>query len=570
MPALLLSLILLVFPKQIHAIYDPVSVANNKYGVLIADFSDIPDVAPLVNSTGGDWGYITLVASDNDRDSDKWQGYFDQMRRLHLIPLVRIATHVEKDHWVKPNPEKFDELVAFFNSLNWPTENRYVILYNEPNHAKEWSDAIDPEGYAQVFVDLGRKFKEASDDFFLLPAGLDVSAGTDNLSLDAAEYLRRMITSQPDVLTLMDGWNSHSYPNPGFSGLPFAVGRGTLRSYAWELSYLESRGLSRNLPVFITETGWAHGEGKSFQGGLLSSEDIGRYMQTAAQGVWSDPRIVAITPFVFNYQDVPFDTFSWKRLSRDGGGYYPQYEAYKGITKPKGQPRQEEAYELTDQLLPPTLVAGSTYTLAAQITNKGQGILSPSGEYELIFEEDNQSFALIADTLPTIEPGEKGELTLQLKAPQQPGTYRAVLGIRRFDQIIPLQTQDIHIVPPPSLTIQAPLGWRRAGEAQDVTVLVYDNTKLLHKYPGLSLKDGQVTVIGLTGILPGRPYRVVILVPYYLPRQVIVPLESTHTLIIMKRLLPLDFNRDGALRINDIIPMFRAKPNFIFSLFFGP
>ena len=52
--------------NQVKAVYDPLGVPNNRYGIHIADLNDISDVAPLVNSNGGDWGYVTLVASDND------------------------------------------------------------------------------------------------------------------------------------------------------------------------------------------------------------------------------------------------------------------------------------------------------------------------------------------------------------------------------------------------------------------------------------------------------------------------------------------------------------------------
>jgi hypothetical protein len=564
---LLLLYFLLVVP--VHAVYDPLSVPNNKYGMHIADFNDIADVAPLVNSSGGDWGYITIVASDSDRDSGRWQQMFDQMRRLHLIPLVRIATRVQGDHWVKPNPEAFDEIVSFLDSLNWPTKNRYVILYNEPNHAKEWGNDLNPEEYGRVFPDFARKLKSASEDFFVLPAGMDVSAVSDGRSLDAAEYIRRMIVAHPDMLNLMDGWTSHSYPNPAFSGSPFSSGRGTLRSYIWELSFLQSLGLAKPLPIFITETGWVHREGKTYQPGLLSSEQIGEYIVQSAMGAWADARIVAITPFVFNYQDVPFDTFSWKRLSGIGG-YHPHYEAYKSLSKTKGTPRQEEVYTLVDQLLPPTLVAESTYTLSTQVVNEGQGILSSTDGYELILENENSGFSLIADILPAIEPGERGEITIHIKAPDQPGTYRTTIGIRRNGEFFPLQTQDVHMVPPPSLTVQAQLGWRREDDANDITVLVYDSNKLLHKFAGLSMTDGAVRVDGLTGIIPGHAYRVVILVPYYLPRQAIVPLESTHTNVRMKRLLPLDFNRDGTFTLVDVWALAQRAPRDMIGLFVTP
>lgn len=574
---ILLFIVYLLAPAPVYAMYDPFIVPNNKFGMHIADFNDISDVAPLVNSSGGDWGYITLVASDGDRDSGRWQRMFDQMRRLHLIPLVRIATRVDKDHWVKADSSKFDEIVSFFDALNWPTENRYIILYNETNHSKEWGNSLDPEGFAQSTVTLAKKFKEASEDFFILPAGLDVSAANDGQSMDAAEYMRRMVAAQPEFLQVIDGWTSHSYPNPGFSGRPDAFGRGSVRSYQWELTYLKELGLTRTLPVFITETGWVHREGKETHGGLLSSSQVGENFRQAAESVWSDPAVVAVTPFVFNYQDVPFDIFSFKRLSRDGG-YYEQYEAYRSIPKNQGAPRQRESYQLVESLLPPALVSGATYTLKTHIRNSGQGILTAGG-YELMLDAEAAEslrydvtlapFSMIAEPLPMIEPGEKGEITIHIKTPEALGPYRAALTLRRGQENLHLQTQDIEIVAPPTARIETQLGWKRQSHANDVTVLVYDQGKLIHKFTGLEMKGGRVEARGLAAILPGKPYRVVLLVPYYLPRQAIGPLKTGETGIRIRRMYPVDFNLDGALDIRDLFAMIRLQPHFILSLIVG-
>src|SRR3989344_543595 len=288
MRAALVLFLFLLATAQVRAIYDPLSVPNNKYGIHIADPQDIPDAAFLVNSNG-DWGYVTLVIQDNDRNTDKWQRIFNQMRRLHVIPLVRLATRPEGNTWKKPQPEDIRDWKTFLNSLNWPTENRYVILFNEPNHAAEWGNAINPEEYADILASFAKELKATSPDFFILPAGLDASAPNSNSTMDEEAFLRRMIAKQPDAVSLLDGWTTHSYPNPGFSGSPHALGRGTLRSYLWELSLL-----GKQLPVFITETGWQHQS--------LTTETIAEYLKEASLGAWKDPRIVAITPFIFNYQ----------------------------------------------------------------------------------------------------------------------------------------------------------------------------------------------------------------------------------------------------------------------------
>src|SRR3990167_3647177 len=88
--------------SSVHAFYDPMSRKNNKYGIHIIDENDLTSASALVNSTGGDWGYVTLVIPENERKWEKWQSAFSEMRRLHLIPIIRLATRLEGDTWAMP------------------------------------------------------------------------------------------------------------------------------------------------------------------------------------------------------------------------------------------------------------------------------------------------------------------------------------------------------------------------------------------------------------------------------------------------------------------------------------
>ncbi len=333
----LFFIVLLLIPTgQSLAIYDPLSVENNKYGIHIVDPNDIKDIAPLVNSFGGSWGYVTLVVTDGDRNVDAWREHFLLLRRLHLIPIVRLATRTEGKGWVAARKEDANEWAQFLNALPWPTKNRYVIAFNEPNHAAEWGGTVSPEQYAEVFCTVAKKLKETSDEFFILPAGLDASAPNGLVSMDEETFLRRALVAKSEFLDLIDGWTSHSYPNPGFSGSPYASGRGTLRTYEWELSLLKNLGLTRDLPVFITETGWARGP-------WLSPDTITKYITIASQTVWTDPRIVAVTPFLFQYQQPLFAMFSWLIP----GTRYPYqfYLAYQNIPKLAGDPHLSPSSE---------------------------------------------------------------------------------------------------------------------------------------------------------------------------------------------------------------------------------
>ncbi|MEK7587449.1 MAG: hypothetical protein AAB457_01360, partial [Patescibacteria group bacterium] len=451
--------------------------------------------------------------------------------------------------------------------LNWPTQNRYVILFNEPNHANEWGSTIDPEGYADLFVAFADSLNQASPDFFVLPAGLDVSAASDGRSLDAADYLSRMITAKPELLDKMDGWTSHSYPNPSFSGSPYARGRGTLGSFAWELEYLRQLGLKKELPVFITETGWNHSEGKFWQPRLANPQTVGSNFQIAASTIWLDPRIVAITPFVFSYQDYPFDHFSFKKIGSTE--YYPHYTAYQSIRKIKGQPVQHESYEIIHPLIPEKLVAGSRYTIRTEIRNSGQTILRAEDDYTLTIPENN-GFAISEVTLPTIEPGQKGELRFTLLVPQSPGQTNVTIGITHNHRTIPLESRQVTIIPPPNLTLQLNLGWRKTSDAQNVKVLLYKKDQLIHEFPGQTLAGGRITIKEILDIVPGEQYRVVAIVPNYLPRQKLQTIGEGTTLIQLSRFLPLDFENDGAFTVGDIITLINTPPHAVLSRFFGP
>src|SRR3989344_5758214 len=162
--------------RPIDALEPNNPLSNIRFGVHISDPADLPKAQELVNSSGGDWGYITIVIQDNDRSAEKWQRFFDDARRRHLIPLVRLATHPANTHWEKPMPDQAEEWAAFLNDLNWPTKKRHVIIFNEPNHASEWGGNVNPSEYAEVLKAFFNALKKKSPDFTVLNAGLDAAA----------------------------------------------------------------------------------------------------------------------------------------------------------------------------------------------------------------------------------------------------------------------------------------------------------------------------------------------------------------------------------------------------------
>src|SRR3989304_2711614 len=94
--SVLISLaIFLYLTSKSFAIYDPLSVPNNKYGIHILFPEEISEAAHLVNSSGGDWGYVTIPIRASAKNLEKWQKFMDESAKLHLIPLIRIAPDVD-------------------------------------------------------------------------------------------------------------------------------------------------------------------------------------------------------------------------------------------------------------------------------------------------------------------------------------------------------------------------------------------------------------------------------------------------------------------------------------------
>lgn len=310
---------------------------NNKVGLYIyAENKDYFEFAQtLVNSKGGDWGYVLIPYNVKDQDYDKWDRVFSQLRNKHLIPIIQL--------W-DVTPEKYkdqtEKAASFLNQFVWPVKHRYISAYNEMNDAKFWYGRVDAAEYARILDYTIDTFKSTNSDYFILNGAFNVSASNTSTTLDAFYYMFQMDQEIPGIFSKLDGWASHSYPQPEFSGSPYAEGRWSIRAYEKELDYLRT-GLkvSKELPVFITETGWAHAEGERYSSAYLPASKVAEYIKIAFEQIWmKDDRIRAVTPFTVRYNP-PYDHFSW--INKDGVPYQ-QYETLKSIKKVEGDPPHVE------------------------------------------------------------------------------------------------------------------------------------------------------------------------------------------------------------------------------------
>lgn len=329
--SLLLTVIcLLLFVTKVSAVYDPVSVPNNKFGIHILFTTELPQAAKLVNSNGGSWGYVTIPIRSDDKNLIKWQTFLDQAKSLKIIPIFRLATFPDGPVWTKPTIYDPIDWANFLDSLEWPTKNRYVIVYNEPNRAGEWGGEVNPSEYTQQLNWTVDELKRRSDKFFVLPAGLDASLPDSTSSMDEYHFMETMNSNQPGIFSKIDAWNSHSYPNPGYSSGPSYGGKNGILSYQWEINFLQNYYGVYGLKVFITETGWDISR--------LGEQKVSDYFRTSFTDVWNDDYIVGITPFLLSAQQGDFTKFSFISANQTPNLIY---ETVAGLKKVEGKPQEE-------------------------------------------------------------------------------------------------------------------------------------------------------------------------------------------------------------------------------------
>jgi hypothetical protein len=170
----------------------------------------------------------------------------------------------------------------------------------------------------------------------MLNGALNATAPNINGYIEPKRFMYEMNQEIPGIFNKLDGWASHSYPQPNFAGSPYSTGLWSIKAYEDELSYLKKvLGVTKSFPVFITETGWAHSQGDSYNGTYPDAQVAAQNYKIAFEEVWlKDDRVRAVTPFTIFYNP-PFDHFSW--INRDGVPY-EQYETVKRIKKIKGEP----------------------------------------------------------------------------------------------------------------------------------------------------------------------------------------------------------------------------------------
>ena len=194
--------------------YSPILASErNIFGLHLTQTSDIETAAKIINSSSGDWGYATIVIRTDQLNHQTWQEFFNKCRKLHIIPIIRLATIMDKDSWKRPSVSDIDNLANFLNSLNWPTTSQHIIFFNEINHASEWGGEVDIKSFVDLSIYSYQKFKSLDTNYTILSTPLDLAAPNKNSEFKSVDKTYQEIYAyNPAYFSNIDALAHHYYP----------------------------------------------------------------------------------------------------------------------------------------------------------------------------------------------------------------------------------------------------------------------------------------------------------------------------------------------------------------------
>jgi hypothetical protein len=324
----------------------PPSNRNNIVGLNVARLMQplyIWAASDLVNANGGDWGYITVVWTIEDREARmaeyNLQLFLDRCYELHLQPIVRVATKFEakklpvvpgqtpvkpnqqgaEGSWMRPDWDEPAKWRAFFETGRWPTRHAWIVVGNEPNLGREWGGEVDAASYAKYLAHFLDVFKGAPR-FDVVGGALDISNTTAlPVMQDALEFLDGMSDAVPGIFERLPAWTSNPYRvlNRGVSA------RFTHKAYEVELDHI-----GREMPVLITEAGHLD---------TGDDEEIAHFYEQAFRDWMADPKVIAATPLFWHPDRNDFWMFE---LDKKGAFVHksPTYELMRRLPRVAGSP----------------------------------------------------------------------------------------------------------------------------------------------------------------------------------------------------------------------------------------
>ncbi len=336
----------------------------NRFGIGLVGPGNVTqwDLTANLVGTGG---YIKLIFPGIDLNLTQvpqdWVNAVAECYNRDLIPVIRMGppwgNRKIREQADDPSATSFLNLASKYAMVvrslplrpGWPL---YVEVHNEPNLCYEWDCSPghvpnDRLTYQQMAAEYAAFLRDVADALHaigdsrikvlngaLAPGGAGWCAcGSDDWGdpLLGTHFLTAMAAAVPDIWDRLDGFATHSYPST-------QEGSGFWRPYDQCMPGLlyfehELQTIGRNLPVFITETGWPVTH-DACGGQCGTREQVADWTVQAYRDPWlSHPSIRAVMPFML--QDPNWDAFAW--VAPDGS-HYPVYDAVRAFRCSLGVP----------------------------------------------------------------------------------------------------------------------------------------------------------------------------------------------------------------------------------------
>lgn len=258
--------------------------------------------------------------------------------------------------------------------------------------------------------------------------------------------------------------------------------------------------------------------------------------------------MAAVTPFLLNYQEPPFDQFSFRKniKTKDPddttGDYISAYYALADAPKQKGRPAQVEQAEFiklgiekdgftnymeaTSSGISASLPYGESYNLILTFKNTGETIWGDGNEIALNVFGSGDAFREARFEIPEgqkIEP--KGEITFRVPvSPLKGGIYKTSFNIFSAGKAMLKDDYpfNIEVKAPVFLNVEAKLKWKDNPAGEFVLGILGQLRYALSSTSANVVlnNEGKSEVIETKYLLPDQEYTFTLEKPYYKPKTI--------------------------------------------------
>jgi len=202
----------------------------------------------------------------------------------------------------------------------------------------------------------------------------------------------------------------------------------------------------------------------------------------------------------------------------------------------------------------------STYQFPIKIKNQGQSIWNKENGFELKIEGKKvDNFKYFFSDIKNLRPFEEKTTILNIEAKNKSGHFNLKLILfKNGKKIKTIKEWPLEIIPKANLefSIGSFLGKKLNGN--NFKFLIYNpEEKIVFNQDNLEVKNGIGKIKDVNNIAFGPKYRLVLLRPYFLPRQTFINFsDARKNKAYFRYMWPFDFNQDGKFSLADLLAIF--------------